>query len=1421
MKTTQIKRVFAAVMAAAMLPVLPSVASASETPALAVNESFNDYVTNTQPDKMNVRARNWFITEDENQDKALVFYAALTGSSVKFDAGTSTDTVISFDLKATDVMPSGELKVHDSAGRSQVLMSFLEGRGAAAHNGLPLSGFGKSKSVNYTVVYRSDDKTCDFYVNGKAKALNMKMKSALAKNVVEIEFSFLSARDGQGVIIDNVNVYSDDEFTLKNFPVAEYNPDADEPMELKFGPQIGSGVLLNQTFEQEKVSGYIHSNGNTLERVEDELIEGNHSFRFERQGTGDSHFNGSGLTVSSDSVVYEFDFKILEKTSVFNLIFKDTNAVFYHIGSIKNGAELKLRDGFSKTLKLNTWYRWSVIMNFYERKTYIYLDGSLIAEWNMMESYMLNGAGLEAYRIHMTDYQGDEDVKFEIDNFRAYEGAELISGELGEIVREIDLTRKSSLFAPDTAYQSMLKGYTGIHSTSGVVYANNEKQLLKNTPVKKGTHDFMLPVEELAQILGVPVEVNGTSALFNNETVSGEIHNGVLYVNDDDLFKATKKVITKIPATYNANMVVLGSSSFPVPEKQTEIDALNNYLLYYRPTPAQFKELYNESELAGVHPRIQFTQEDFDRMVALTETDPNMMYWKDQVIAAANSILGSDLPKHELYDGLRMNCQRLLSKNIHALAVAYYITKDQRYLDRAYAELETVATFPDWNPGHHLDTCEMMAAFAVGYDWLYNFFTPEQREILERGIMNNGFYDSWLGMLSSGSTMGSAFYMTNNHGTVDNGALLMAAVAFMDVYPEEAAWLGSHSFKGMELNIYQWAPEGVWYEGIHYWELTMQFTAKWLDTLESFFVTDLGMGNLEGLDMSVITELQAQTDYAIYNFADAIENHVFVPEMFYLANKYNVSGVYQKVIDSLDHRWLDDEDLGLGMMWYDPEMAAKEAELDLDFMMESIDTFFARDAWDTAEPTYVGIHAGETNLDHSQLDAGSFIYETGGVRFAQDPGMGDYNSLGYFERQAGGNRWIHLRNRAEAHNTIVVNPEGRHEDHIVDSFADQTIVQQKPRGVITTVDMSQVLYDVSKATRGFAFTDDRQSLVIRDELTLGKNSNVYWFLQSTAAGTIDGNSIILERDGISVKVEWTSSAPVTAKYEPIKALPSSPEQIDKWNGSGFNRLELLMNTNGEANITVKITPLLAKGTTSLAEWDKPISTWNIPDGKIPQKPVIDTINVAGQNIEAGKKSIVKYSVVEGDYAVPPAVSVSSDKYNVEIKQAASFDDVATVTVIDKNDATNVRIYTVVCEVIKAPVSFPGKTSIPVRSFKVSEEPQTENPGINLFDGNQATRWSAEFYGQWIEVDLGSVQKIDDIVMSFYLGHQRSMKLTFAISNDGVNWEPIWNGLSNGLTEDYEFFNVGGVNARYVKIGCNGTTTGTWNSVSELVFTRNN
>ena len=78
---------------------------------------------------------------------------------------------------------------------------------------------------------------------------------------------------------------------------------------------------------------------------------------------------------------------------------------------------------------------------------------------------------------------------------------------------------------------------------------------------------------------------------------------------------------------------------------------------------------------------------------------------------------------------------RKVLDRVSTLALMYRITQREPYQRRAMAELRAAANFRDWNPAIFADTAEMTHAFALGYDWLYNALSPEDRGLIRDAIV--------------------------------------------------------------------------------------------------------------------------------------------------------------------------------------------------------------------------------------------------------------------------------------------------------------------------------------------------------------------------------------------------------------------------------------------------------------------------------------------------------------------------------------------------------------------------------------------------------------------------------------------------------------------------------------------------------------
>ncbi len=111
--------------------------------------------------------------------------------------------------------------------------------------------------------------------------------------------------------------------------------------------------------------------------------------------------------------------------------------------------------------------------------------------------------------------------------------------------------------------------------------------------------------------------------------------------------------------------------------------------------------------------------------------------------------------------------------------------------------------------------------------------------------------------------------------------------------------------------------------------------------------------------------------------------------------------------------------------------------------------------------------------------------------------------------------------------------------------------------------------------------------------------------------------------------------------------------------------------------------------------------------------------------------------------------------------------------------------------------------------------QTGFPGTNVLDDNLDTRWSNNGVGSWVQLDLGSVNKVCDISIAWYKGNERQNNFVISTSNDGVAFTNVLSSKSTGSTLNPEKYNIADTNARYIRITVNGNTLNSYASITEV------
>lgn len=89
------------------------------------------------------------------------------------------------------------------------------------------------------------------------------------------------------------------------------------------------------------------------------------------------------------------------------------------------------------------------------------------------------------------------------------------------------------------------------------------------------------------------------------------------------------------------------------------------------------------------------------------------------------------------------------------------------------------AAFADWNPSHFLDVAEMTAALGIGYDWLYEELSEEDRRGIREAIVEKG--------LKPSLTVNSWTRAVHNWNQVCNAGMAIGALAVAESEPELAA----------------------------------------------------------------------------------------------------------------------------------------------------------------------------------------------------------------------------------------------------------------------------------------------------------------------------------------------------------------------------------------------------------------------------------------------------------------------------------------------------------------------------------------------------------------------------------------------------------------------------------------------------------
>ncbi len=611
--------------------------------------------------------------------------------------------------------------------------------------------------------------------------------------------------------------------------------------------------------------------------------------------------------------------------------------------------------------------------------------------------------------------------------------------------------------------------------------------------------------------------------------------------------------------------------------------------------------------LAAAHPRLLATAERFAwlrQQIATNGAGQPAQWYASLLRSATNLFLAAPMTYVQDNRGTILDKSRTVKDRMYLLGLAWKMTGDTNFPERAWTELNAAGNFPDWHPPHFLDTAEMTHGFAIGYDWFYEYWTPARRTFILTNLTSKGLT---AGLTDFTNNAWWAQSNGNNWNMVCNGGLTLGALAAGTDVETTAEQVLSKTIVSQAPVMQHWtADNGAWYEGPGYWDYASDYNFRMLAGLQSALGSGFGLDTTNGLNNAgLFALLLTSAKQRNFNFADSGGAGVSGgPQMLWWARRFNLPAY------SRYERSNGVADVTSALLWDDRggDPAGEGVGSDTLFLGATGTTPFKpqhvgvfRSSWGDTSETLLAFKGGEMGASHGDLDAGTFVLEALGNRWAWDLGSDDYALPGYFDSNPASatNRWDYYRMRAEGQNTLVINP-GNGPDTALGPVAPVLLFQSKA-GVraLSVVDLTPVVTNVTRLWRGFQLLGpQRKQALVQDEIAGATNANVWWFMHyqsstTQAALSSDGTSVTLTQGNNRLWVKLLGSG--TFQIMSARPLPASPDPGGQNLNSTFQKLAL--HLTGVSNTTFAVwfvplapgesPPLVAPTLTPLAQWQIP------------------------------------------------------------------------------------------------------------------------------------------------------------------------------------------------------------------------------------------
>jgi len=564
--------------------------------------------------------------------------------------------------------------------------------------------------------------------------------------------------------------------------------------------------------------------------------------------------------------------------------------------------------------------------------------------------------------------------------------------------------------------------------------------------------------------------------------------------------------------------------------------------------PEIVTEQYLKTHLSPKIPRLILTPEIQTNLRLKIKTDPLVKAYYQYLANEAKQILTMPLIEKKL-EVFRMPAGIETLRELGILSMVYAANGDKNVLERIDRELLNVCSFSDWNPQHFLDVAHTSLAVSLAIDWTGNALPKKTIQLAKTALIEKGILPSYD---EKGVRMGWV-NGNNNWNTVCHAAMISASLAIVDINPALAAKTITRALEKMPNSLKEYAPDGVYVEGPGYWSFGTNFAIMASNELTTALGNDFGISASPGLMQSADFRLQATAPSGqFFNYADCDLEATADGAMLlaWFAAKTG-DALYLDIPffkNPEKYRNGTSGDIGRlagpALIWLSQFRQKKQSNLPLEWYGKGKNPIaIFRSPKEDAAQFYLGMKGGMAYLSHGNMDAGSFVFELNGVRWAIDQGRQEYkvlNKIGFdlANSKQNSERWTLITTSNKGHSTLTVNDAPFKVDGLAPIIHFD--IGTKPTA---TIDMTEV-YDGRIASLLRRFTkESNQSFLVEDFYETNEaTKNITWTFMTTAEVMPEKNGATLTQEGKKLKLSILSPEDLQVS---IISLDPPPFYYDK------------------------------------------------------------------------------------------------------------------------------------------------------------------------------------------------------------------------------------------------------------------------------------